>query len=386
MRLPVGITILSLIFGWVSLTGCGRHQAEVAASREIHSAASAGNVEKVKALLKANPKLVFDTHSHNHATPLHFAASCNQKSIAELLLANNANVNAKELHGDTPLIWAAGHCHKEVVELLLAHQADVNASGFGKSALHWAAESGCKDVAELLLAHKAKVNAKDGSGWTPLHWAAMEGARDVAEVLLANSAEVNIRDRYGFTAWHYAVDRGHKDVAELLRQHGAWDTTTIHDAAKAGDLEKVKAFLSANPALVFSNYDELGDNPLSGGKPLHYAAEGGHKNVVELLLAKKADVNAKANSGYTPLELAAFGGHKDVAELLLANKADVNAGLQSPLLDAAARGHTDVVKLLLAHKADVNYRNEYGVTPLKAAMSWGNAESVALLRQHGGHE
>ena len=38
-----------------------------------------------------------------------------------------------------------------------------------------------------------------------------------------------------------------------------------------------------------------------------------------------ADVNAKAKDDYTPLHAAAKEGHKAVAELLLANKADVNA-------------------------------------------------------------
>jgi ankyrin repeat protein len=38
--------------------------------------------------------------------------------------------------------------------------------------------------------------------------------------------------------------------------------------------------------------------------------------VAELLLANKAEVNAKDNRGNTPLHLAAAKGHKDVAELL----------------------------------------------------------------------
>jgi len=74
----------------------------------------------------------------------------------------------------------------------------------------------------------------------------------------------------------------------------AWSTPAfgdeIHDAAKNGDLAKVQALLKQNPGLVFSK-----DH--NGWTPLHHAAEGGHKNVAELLLAKEADVNAKNEWG-----------------------------------------------------------------------------------------
>ena len=62
----------------------------------------------------------------------------------------------------------------------------------------------------------------------------------------------------------------------------------IHDAAKTGDLAKVQALLKDNHDLVFSK-----DN--NGGTPLHWAALNGHKDVAELLLANRADVNAKDN-------------------------------------------------------------------------------------------
>jgi hypothetical protein len=122
----------------------------------------------------------------------------------------------------------------------------------------------------------------------------------------------------------------------------------IHDAARHGDLEKVKALLKHNPRLVFSK-------DYGGATPLHLAAMEGHKDVAELLLANKAEVNARAHklvTGETPLNWAAVYGHKDVAELLLANGADVNArdGLgMTPLSHAEAFNHKDVAELLRQH-------------------------------------
>src|SRR5476649_2404567 len=91
----------------------------------------------------------------------------------------------------------------------------------------------------------------------------------------------------------------------------------IHDAAKSGDLAKVKALLKANPDFVNSKNT-------NGLTPLDYAAYSGHIDVVKLLLENKADVNATNKSGMTPLSFAVDAGHRDVAELLLANKAEVD--------------------------------------------------------------
>ena len=99
-------------------------------------------------------------------------------------------------------------------------------------------------------------------------------------------------------------------------------STDIHDAAEAGDLEKVKMLLKNNADLV-SNKDA------QGCTPLHMAAMEGRDAVVELLMANKSEINAKNNYGQTPLHMAAHDGHKAVAELLLANGAEVNVNLTS---------------------------------------------------------
>ncbi|KAJ3562144.1 hypothetical protein NPX13_g8673 [Xylaria arbuscula] len=86
---------------------------------------------------------------------------------------------------------------------------------------------------------------------------------------------------------------------------------------------------------------------------LQAAAGGGHLDIVERLLAAKADVNATAAKyrGRTALQAAAEGGHLDIVERLLAAKADVNAtvakyGGRTALQAAAEGGHLDIVERL----------------------------------------
>jgi ankyrin repeat protein len=149
----------------------------------------------------------------------------------------------------------------------------------------------------------------------------------------------------------------------------------IHDAASKGDLEKVKALLNGNADLVFSKDED-------SHTPLYYAVNTMRKDMVELLLAKGANVNAKENYGWTPLCYAAGRCNKVMVEVLLANKADPEAENndgQTPLHNAAQIGCKEVVELLLANKAKVNAEDHYGMTPLHSAAYGGRKDVVELL-------
>jgi ankyrin repeat protein len=89
------------------------------------------------------------------------------------------------------------------------------------------------------------------------------------------------------------------------------------------------------------------------------------------------------------LHWAALYGYKDVVALLLASKAEVNAldnDRRTPLLLAADSGYKDVVALLLPGKAQVNAKDHYGQTPLHKAADKGNKDVAEWLRRHGGDE
>jgi ankyrin repeat protein len=107
---------------------------------------------------------------------------------------------------------------------------------------------------------------------------------------------------------------------------------------------------------------------------------------VRLLLARGADVKARAPSGADALTIAAANrGDTESLQLLLNAGAEVQApqgtrGRQSPLLLASMTGDIENVKLLLAHGADPNKApNPQANTPLAAAVTFGYADVSQTL-------
>jgi len=165
--------------------------------------------------------------------------------------------------------------------------------------------------------------------------------------------------------------------------------TGLHLAARQGRKDVVELLL-ANGANINARLTGW-----PGWMPLHEAAAANHKEVAELLIAKGADANADCaragggRFGGTPLHEAVFEGHRDMAELLISKGADINAkqsGGLTPLDVAAFVGHKDVVELLIARGADVNIRDRGGRTALRWAKHGRHKEIVELLQKHGAEE
>ena len=91
-------------------------------------------------------------------TPLHFAAGEGYKEIAELLIAEGANVDAKDKYGTTPLHIAVFTDFK-VAELLITKNVAINImNDVGNTALDWAIrDKNYIETADLLRKHGGKT-------------------------------------------------------------------------------------------------------------------------------------------------------------------------------------------------------------------------------------
>ena len=162
---------------------------------------------------------------------------------------------------------------------------------------------------------------------------------------------------------------------------------SIHEAVGTGNIEAVKKHLAAGTDVNAND---------GGWTPLWYAADEGHKEIVELLIAKGADVNAKNDKFVgTFLHWAAAGGQNEIVKLLIAKGADVNAtdgdGDTALHLAGSTTASTEIAELLISKGADVNAMNLSppgrrigGMTPLDMATLGNRTEIATLLRKHGG--
>lgn len=154
----------------------------------VIEAAKAGDVARLKRIIKSQPWSLSVTDESLVATPLHWAVINGHQEAALWLLSVGAPVKARDKTGFT--------------------------------ALHYAAYVGLPAVAVALIDKGADVNAvSDWIGVTPLHVAALKNRLLVATVLLSRGAKVAVRDRRGRTPRQYARQRGHWMFVALLSRN-----------------------------------------------------------------------------------------------------------------------------------------------------------------------
>ena len=296
---------------------------------------------------------------------------------------------------DGPLTWVAecrvpweapGEARLAMARWMIEHGSDVHQGGDGP--LMRAALNGLRiPMMELLVACGADVNAR-WHGSFPIVFAPCESL-DAAALgwLLEHGADPNTHPD---TALDYAIGtyvRSPERLSACIDALLAAGGVTRYDAPAVlallrGRLGDLAALLDAEPALVNRRFPELDCGvtgarllTLRGATLLHVAAEYGNVEAAALLLARGADVNARAT-----IDAAGVGG-------------------QTPIFHAATQLSDEglpLARLLIGHGGDLSLRVKLPghyerpgevveCTPLEYAVLFpgGGGETVTLLRQHG---
>jgi len=278
----------------------------------IHHAAEAGSIKTIKQHLVDGVDV--NVKDPRGMTPLHFATGWDHKESVELLIDADADVNAKDDEGRTPLDLATRltswtHVRRKRTEIAALLRKHGGKTAKPSISIHKAAETGNIEAVKQHLAAGMDVDARDAEDKTPLQHAAFWRHKEIVELLIAKGADLNAKDEEGGTALDWAILSKRTEIADLLRKHGG-KHGTIRGAVRGGDIEAVKEFLADGGGLQ--------DRAPGGRTYLHHAAyysrdwDRGHKEIVELLIDKGADVNAKDVNGKTPLDEA----KGEIADLL----------------------------------------------------------------------
>ena len=197
--------------------------AQPAAPREnrLILASEAGDLAMVKSLLAQGANV--EARDVRGRTALLAATHANRVEVARLLIAAGADVNARDAIEDSPYLYAGAEGRLEILKLTLAAGADLKSTNrYGGTALIPACHHGHVEVVRELLKTRIAVDHVNKLGWTALLETVILGDgspryREIARLLLEHGANSAIADREGVTPLVHAQRRGHRDMVVLLQ-------------------------------------------------------------------------------------------------------------------------------------------------------------------------
>lgn len=248
--------------------------------------------------------------------------------------------------------------------LLTTHGTAMGDAGEANKQLVAAARAGDAEAVRRLLAQGADPNTVDRI--TPLMAASTrfeKGQRlDIMRQLLAAGARVNDQADTGETALTFAARFRDADAIQLLLDNGA-DPNIVNQSGISPLLEAMRWGASKQEQL----------------------------EMVQRLLARGANPNARGTGVGTPLSWAVRQNSLAMVRLLLDHRADPNLPDHieaTPLMRAVSRQNLGpdtvaIVQILVDAGADVNARDPFGDTPYSIAASTGNLAMLPLLERLG---
>jgi ankyrin repeat protein len=391
------------------------------ADHPIHVAAAAGDVDQVRALLDADPRLVH-LSDRTGCTPLHLAVAASEREVVGLLLDRGADIHS--LHGNGPrsargyaavdfqpidlALWSGPfwniHGDTETARLLIARGAAYDltiasalgdldrvrsmldedptqialARPSGKHALSSAVEFGHHAIVRLLLERNANPNWPEGANaprGVALHAAARAGDREIVELLVAAGADPNSHLNSAGNATYAART---PEIRALLFASGG--TLDPYDLVWLGEDDEAVRRVSTDP----------GSANAGCGGVLAAASTLGKRELLVRLLDAGARVPPVVNDCRSYLFT-----EPEMLRLLLASGMDANLPnwlLTTPLHDLCARDNrgrprqhrVECATILLDAGATIAAKDDdYRSTPLAWAARHNLPDMVELLLAGG---
>jgi ankyrin repeat protein/catechol 2,3-dioxygenase-like lactoylglutathione lyase family enzyme len=173
-------------------------------------------------------------------------------------------------------------------------------------------------VRALLRDDPTLVQSRDRHNATGLYFAATGGHRETVMVLLDAGADVQMEDdihELGIIGWMTYFPQPNeinRDVLRLLLERGA--RHHIFSAIALGDSELIRALVEHHPEVLDRRMSDLDHRQTA----LHFAITRGRHDLLDVLMALGADIDAEDGNGQTALEYAMLRGDRRATERLIA--------------------------------------------------------------------
>ncbi|MFN0302261.1 MAG: ankyrin repeat domain-containing protein [Burkholderiales bacterium] len=187
-------------------------------------AASKGDAASVRKLLAQGANV--RARDASGRTALLAATYGNHLDVARMLIAAGADVNAQDDVKNSAYLLAGARGYLDILKLTMAAGADLASTNrFGGTALIPACHYGHVETVRFLLTTKIDIDHVNNLGWTALLEAVILGDggaahTEIVRLLVGAGAKVQIADRQGVTPLAHARQRGFRDIQTILEKAG----------------------------------------------------------------------------------------------------------------------------------------------------------------------
>ena len=171
-------------------------------------------------------------------------------------------------------------------------------------------------------------------------------------------------------------------ICEALAEEDIEGMTALHYAAEYGRVEPMQLLLEAR-AEINANASGIMGQEMT---PLHLAACYGHLEAVRFLIENGAEKDQTEQLGASALELAVEHSHFDIARFLIqmgADKGPLLTNSTRAMLVAAIFGYEEMARFLVEVGVDKEQTDKDGFRPLHCAAQEGYLEIVRFLVECG---